>query len=559
MRRRNRSILWVVIVLALVGALIVAGVVAGKIDNPLSQKPKPGPSNSAVVDGDGGTFTFPETGIVVKVPKGAVTTETKLSVGGATKLRAEDKAPLRGIRSGAVRFDITLSRGERDDIQPKKPLGLDIPLSGVMLPSGANPKAALVYTPNKRGDGYQIVKSSPVKNDVLSASLSHLSPKWVTYVSDEQLLASFRAEFVEHDRSACKQELTVGGDKIKIGGTDTFGWSLDDGSPLFACLTSENDQYVRVGMANRLYYILSVADTDNVRLASGKGDAEEEVVKYFTNTLFPDSHIDGYVGRNGKAVGSVKVDQLPATIQLKSDPNTFLAEGAWTALKMIATIITGETNNKTAERLMSATEVISCIQGAVDISTDNLPSMAGVIDLVLSKCTETIHAALADQIDPFNVTGRLLVVWNGLWDIVKVTRTSFDGIRMQFNGRMSVHVSGPAPKVAACPTDRQMEAAGASTVMAPSYDGDDVSGRKVLSTAVSSTEPRYCESGWARAVVQVEYEDSPGNGNTLGVAVLMRIANNQWVGAYDDLNSQERSSVCSQSMPYWAREWMSCS
>lgn len=445
MRKHLPGVVAVIVALALAVGL---GVVTGKLDNPFSDKPKPGPRTEATVDKDGGTFTFPD-GIVVTVPKGAVNEETTLSVGGVTPLRPQDAGPFddpatKGVRAGAVKLDVSLSRGGKHDIQPAKgkPLGITIPLQGKLKPAGVDVRSALLYTPGVNNVGYQLVPTQPVKSGMLRGTLQHLSPKYVTYVSDQGLLDAFFPEKVKQNRDECKQEVSVKDTKVKIS-RDSRGWSLEDDSPVIACLF-EDEGRVGVGVANQLQFILSAAASDNIRVTSSFGDPEEEVAKRLADLLFPNDKIKAYVGRDGKLVGSVDVSSLPATVELRGDPNTFLAEGAWQAIKLLTGIITGSGGGEVATTLLDAPSVVSCIQGALNVSRGDLPSMAGVIDLVASKCTDRIVRALQPHIDPFNLLGRAHAVFGGLWEVVKTTRSAFDGIRMQFNGTISVKIMGDA-------------------------------------------------------------------------------------------------------------------
>jgi hypothetical protein len=448
----RKHLLGVVVAIIVAFALAIGlGVATGKLDDPFSDKPEPGPKTETIVDEDGGTFTFPD-GIVVIVPKGAVKEETTLSVGGITPLRAQDAGPFsdpasKGVRAGAVKFDVSLSRGDQRDIQPAKgkPLGITIPLRGKLKPMGVDTRLALLYTPGVKGKGYQLVPTQPAKSGILRGTLQHLSPKYVTYVSDQGLLDSFFPERVKEDRGTCKQEVSVNDTKVKISRDNSQGWSLEDGSPIFACLSKGSDGYVRVGIVNQLQFILSAAATDDVRLASSFGDPEEEVAKRLADLLFPNDKIKAYVGRDGKLVGSVGVDALPATVQLRGDPNTFLSEGAWQAIKLLTGILTGSSGNEIATTVLDAPAVITCVQSALRIGQGDLPSVAGVIDLVASKCTDQIVRALQPYVDPLNLLGRAQAISSGLWDIVKTTRTAFDGIRMQFNGTISVKIVGDTP------------------------------------------------------------------------------------------------------------------
>lgn len=505
---------------------------AGKITLPFGGDS--GKKNSVTVGTSGGTFTFSD-GLVVTVPKGAVDDGTTLSATTPVSLRKQDSGPFNGIRSAGVKFDISLAKGDKRDIQPKKPLEVDIPLKGKYLPDDADHTRALLYTPGVGGAGYELVPTVSRRN-VLHGWLAHLSPKYVAYVSDQALLDSFYPKKAEEERGNCKQQITISGQKVKIGGS-SHGWSLNDNSPIFACLyTSDGD--VRVGISNRIDYILSVATTSNVRLVASKGDAEEEIVKAFSSTLFPNYKIKAYAGRNGKLVGSMDVNNLPGTIELVGDPNTFLAEGAWRAIGVIAGVFIGKDSSGTAQvvkQIIESADVVSCLQDHLNPDGGGL-SFGNVSDFVL-HCTTPIVDALAKHISPFELIKRVQEVDGLLHEIFDTITTAANGIHLQVNNTMRVEVVSDAPQ---CPTDEQIDAEVRASSFVRSASSESI-------TEVQRQTPVVCQDGWAVASIGVMYTDSVG---LIGFSGVFHLIQGRWtlVDAGQDMRGHPSCSQAPQKI-----------
>jgi hypothetical protein len=398
---------------------------------------------SQTVTSKGGVHSFPS-GIVITVPKGAVKKDTTLTVGESTQLTDKENGPFKGLRSGAVKFDVSLSADGRNDIQPLKPLAITIPLSGDLLPEGAKPTQALLYTANPKGDFF-LLQSKVEGGNILKGMLTHLSPKYVSYVSDQELLDVFFPEKVETDRDKCKQEVTISGQKYKIG-DKSRGWSLKDDSPLFACLSAGSKGYVRVGIANRIEYMLSVAAHSDVRLAVSGGDASEQNIKNVAKAVFGTSKVRGYLEHGGEMVGSISTADVPSTIELVADPATFFAESMWNVFNLTVSLLVGKQiggeTAKMVEDLLKLTDITSCAKGVFD-DLNSTPSVWDVVNGGL-KCMGAIIAGLGKLVD---IWASWKVAWIGdaIRAIVDTAKGGFNGVVLTKNGTIRVEVVKVVP------------------------------------------------------------------------------------------------------------------
>lgn len=392
---------------------------------------------------NGGVFTFPN-GMVITVPKGAVKGKATLRVGGSTQLGKDDNGPFKGLRTGGVAFDVSLSSGGQSNIQPRKPLGITIPLSGDLLPRGAQSSRALLYTAGPKG-GFLLLQSKVEGGNVLKGMLPHLSPKYVAYVDDQALLNAFYPDRIEKNRGECKQEISVSGRKYKIGGASR-GWSLKDDSHIFACLSAGSEGYVRVGVTNRIEYMLSVAAHRDIRLAVSGGDATEQNVKNVARTLFGSDKVRGYLEHGGELVGSINTKDLPSTIELKGDISTFASEVTWNLLNLVVGVLVGEKiGGETAKvigKLLQATDVVSCLKGALDDLSGN-PSVWDVAMGGLS-CTGAIIGAMGELVSAW-AAWRVVWVADAFKTIFDTSKTAFNGARLTLDGTMRIEVVEVAP------------------------------------------------------------------------------------------------------------------
>lgn len=485
----------------------------------------------ARVGTDGGTFTFPD-GLTITVPKGAVPDGSVLKETAPVVLGTQDDGPFKGFRKSGVRFDVSLQKSDGTVTEPTKPLEMTIPIhGGAFAPSGAR---ALPYTPDQFGKGYLLL---PTKTSAtaLRVSVAHLSPKYVAYVSDRDLLASFFPEKVEKDRGECKQSLAMNGQNVKMGDASR-GWSLKDDSAIFACLAAGSDGLVRIDVTNRIDYILSVAATSNIRLAASSGTIEEELTKSTADVLFPKAHLKKYLVSDGKLVGSAKVNELPATIELQGDPNTFLAEGTWHALEFLLGFLTGTEGNKAADKvgkLLDNVHVASCLQKAVN--GKSLQNFGDALGLV-STCLGVIADVLYVKLKPLVILDWLAEMANTAWD----TGIGFvNGIKLTLANTLRVQVELEAP---ACPTDDQIK----SAVRADPSVQRDYSGAAIKEVVRQGS--LTCQDGWAVAPIGIRYADSAGPNDLIGFSGVFHWIQGGWnfAGGGQDMTGDP---LCDQVPP----------
>lgn len=512
--------------LAVVVAVI--GLVAGylifvKSDNlPVSSSG----DSSHEVAADGGTFTFHD-GIEIDVPEGAVEDGTTLSVGTVSHVATDGHAPFAGMRTGAVAFDVSLSKDGNENIQPALPLDIKLPLEGNLLPEGANPESALLYSANESGDGFWYMpppldeQGTPEKLEegALYGRMYHLSPKYVSYLDEAKFLEEFGmvSGGIEQPED-CLEKVETSAGEVEFG-PNSEGWSnTDPASPINACLAADGDG-THVGIVNRVNYILSVASTtDSEHLETSYNDFEEEMVKTFASTIFPNARIDTFFGREGRMDVTFAPEDLPATIQMKADPNTYLSEIGWFALKFLANVFTGGMASEAVQALLTVPDVISCLQTTFDIGEGDVEgfSLLDAINYVSSTCVQVIAEAVGYQPSFWDFLGRLFgVVVEGIAGGLQTIVTVAEGIRMQFIGTLTVEVMSVAPE---CPTSDVVE----QTVR------NDSPGYRDLSQV--DAELGSCENGWALAFISasqvrdgVEYE------NQIGITFLLHFKNGEWV------------------------------
>lgn len=448
MSRRTSPLQKVIAVFVAIAFLIGTAYITGEWpfkpeDSPFAEN-STGDKGPQSVDGSGGTYRF-DNGVVVTVPKGAVDGDTTLSVGAPKQSPAGGTTPLAGVNRATVAFDVTLAQGDRRDIQPHKALDITVPLEGAMLPAGTSPSQALLYT--GVGTGYRFVPAT-VQGNVLKASLNHLSPKYITYVDEDKFAKAFGIDGSSvPPLNDCKSEVTANKTGKVTFGSGNNGWSnTDKDTPIYACLVAGDDGNPRIGIVNKRYYVLSVATSNDVTVETSPGDTDEELAKAFARTVFPNKKIAAFLGRDGRLVATTPSGSLPARVQLKADPNTFLAESGVFALTFTAGILTGKDSDdlvKTVKALLDIKDVTSCLQQTLDISTGKFDfGFDDAVDLVTSKCMSTIGEALGMPSNPWDLFGKWFqTVGSGLLGGLKAIRTSYEGIRMQtWDGKPPVTV-----------------------------------------------------------------------------------------------------------------------
>lgn len=554
-REKQRGRRWkpVLAVGLIVAVLVVAAFFYFKPD---SQPVSTSGDSSHEVSAKGGTFKFHD-GIEITVPEGAVDDGTTLSVGKVSQLDETESAPFSGVRSGAVMFDVSLSKDGNDSIQPSEPLDITIPLAGQLLPEGANPSSALLYTANEAGNGFWYVPPPLDDNGVplleegvLHGKLYHLSPKYISYLDEDKFLKQFglkNGDVVQPEDCHSKVETPAG--EVEFGSAND-GWSNDDeSSPIFACLTADGDGVPHVGIANNANYVLSVASTEGVEIAESRDDFEEELTKLFSELVFPDDRIDAFLGRDGRLDVVTPTDSLPATVQLKADPNTFLAEIGGFAIKFVANIFTGGATSEVVRALLDTPDVISCLQTAFDMSDGEVEgfSLLDAVNLVSSRCTEEIANAVGYKAGFWDFLGRAFnVVAEGISGGLQTIATAFEGIRLQIINTMMVEVVRSAPE---CLTDEEFEEILRDEITDPRFD-------------VWNASVAVCTDGWILGGSEHGMHD-PSTDSQSSQLLFYDNSKGEWIIVYSgqdmDVTGIEVDGklICDDAPPS-IKEWLMC-
>jgi hypothetical protein len=410
----------------------------------------------------GGKYTVG--GITVTVPAGSVKSGTKLSVSAPRSATADDgSAPLAGVRQSTVLFDISLSGGA----QPAagKPFDVIVPLSGGYLPKDAEPAHALLYSPGPVSGQWRLVPATVSADSTLHATLDHLSPKSIVYIDESTLRESIVSPAVAVGaRPDCSQSVTSPSTgKVRFAGSST-GWSTAADTPLFVCLVPNGDG-VGLSIRNRVNLILSVAATNGLTLSSPASGSEDELVRHLTDMLFPNPVIKTYLSRGGELTTALPAASLPATVELRGDPNTFLAEAAFNSVKFVVGLYVGRNSGEVArdiKNLIEAPDLIDCLRSATALA-GGTGSLGDVGEVIIGRCGELIRDKVGELTKDVAAWDRfwqrilvpidgVVMGWNTLWSAV-------DGIKMQIVGTMRVVVERVANQNS-CPTpDEIMTAA----------------------------------------------------------------------------------------------------
>jgi hypothetical protein len=525
---------WLIPTAILVIAVVIATFVVLKPWESSTGTPAGKDPSSAVVGRDGGTFTFHDTFTVI-VPKGAVNGETTLTVTQPQGLKTSD-GPFPQLRKAGSAFDITLSQGDKRDIQPAQPLEVTFPLNGAYRPEGAANAIPLLYTPGSTPGSYLWLPTRVENNQMVRVSVGHLSTKYLVYVEGKSLLDAFEPKKVEADRGDCPQEATISGRKIKVKATR---WSLNSDSPIFACLLSGPSGSVGVGVTNRVDYILIAAATSGVKnIAVSQGDLEEESVKYVAKLLPGGEKVKAYVGRAGKMTAQITPADLPQTIEIKGDLRTFTAENTVRLLSLAIGMITGDGNaGKTLQLLGKALEngnLVSCLQKSMGPLTEK--SSFGDIANAGSSCFGTLFSILAEQIDLGKALWRVGWVADALKGIYDTATSSLNGIRLEFVNTMRIEVQTDAPP---CPTGTTLQRALQAAVSPP--------------VKVWNARQIHCQLPYAYGTTEV------GVGNPQTDTVMSYVVyydGKAWkqVASGQDMGE---NPYCTKA-PGFVREWMNC-
>jgi hypothetical protein len=251
-------------------------------------------------------------------------------------------------------------------------------------------------------------------------------------------------------KSDCATSVQTPDGKVQFTGANK-GWSNKPGSPVVACL-GKSGSNATLSISNKLSYIMQVAATDGLSLNDATGSTSEALAVLLAKRIFPDKKVKAYLGRDSELGTPLPSSSLPATVQLRAEPDTFLAEAAWSSLKFLVGLITGVQGDgltNLVKTVVDNSDVVDCLRTTLSISQGNVPSVGDVLDLVSSECTEVIVGAVgayaANQSLWDQFWHRIFVVGEGVatgWDTFV---TAAYGIQMQFVGTVSVVVDIERP------------------------------------------------------------------------------------------------------------------
>ncbi|HJP81575.1 MAG TPA: hypothetical protein VJ841_04235 [Candidatus Saccharimonadales bacterium] len=369
-----------------------------------------GPSQSHEVGPEGGTLSFDD-GVVITVPKGAVKKKAEVRYGNVRVLDANDPGPLMGSRSSATSFDVSLIQ-DGLSVQPARSLTLTMPDKTSDRPF------AYTALPGNKKYPYALLDTWRPRAGMVSVTLSHLSPKVLTHMSDDALAELFHDDEAKKDLGSCKQDVTVNGAKVRIGTKEH--WSLDKVSPIYACMVSGTDA-ATVGVTNNFGYLLRVSAPDGVRTTVSGGNIEDQLIKKLYGWMFPDNQSSAVMGGGDKLVAAMSTDSLPVTIQAQATVGTFLTELSYDAagflVGMLAGIGRGGALIEMAAKVIENAGVIACFQDAFG----KLGSSPGVKEYaeVISDCFMVVAGVVAENLGD-------AVDWFGLFKGVELAKLIVD-------------------------------------------------------------------------------------------------------------------------------------
>lgn len=502
---RRRKVFTAVIVLAFLAA--VSGVVLLK----RSSKPDAAasPVGTKIISIQGGTYDLGA--LSVTAPAGTVAVDTAITAGPAMQPTPQTPGPLTGARTHAVHFDLSLARG----LQPARTLEVTIPLTGSMLPPGANPASALLYSPTpERPSEFGLVPTTFVaatdrKPATLIARVAHLSPKWIVFPS----FADVMEQVVKPPGPKAAQCPAVKRTDVRL--VPHRSWSPRATSPLHPCLVG-TDQGLELTVTNNAGYMWSIRPENNAKVTSVSNDDEAEAIKYLTDMLFSNvqgTSVTGYLAEGSQATAQLDTADLPATVKFEASPNTFLAQSVWISANFIANLVLGSSGTSKTTRIvgdvLKSAEVVVCLKRAIRVDTP-INYIGKVMDFVVSTCGEMIATAVS------NATATNIVAWRILWerlftlaigfrDAINNAGTAIIGAYRQAKGLVTVTVAAATPD---CLSRTVLFRTIAPTVSPSKMDAS----------------PIVCQATWATAAVW----SLPASENSEAAHYVLRFENGRW-------------------------------
>lgn len=448
------------------------------------------------------TGTYNLGGLTVTVPAGAVPRDTQLKI---TTPISVDRS-LAPLGATAVSFDLSFSGG----IEPTKPLDISIPLKDSYLPKEVQADRALLYSTDSSGRQWLI--PSAVSDGVLKAQLGHLSPKTLVYPDDnalQNLIGAVPARI--GSRPDCQTSVKISAGTVQFTG-DSVRWSnTDDNSPINACLSVDGNN-AKLTIKNRANYILSVASTDGPVISTATNTAGDAMVASLASKMYPAQKTKAFLGRDTELSTVLPSANLPTTVELIADVNTYFAEIGWTSLKFLVGMVAGVSESdkviKLADNVVGSVEVVDCVKSTVELSSGKDAKPLDVFNLVVSKCTEkvvtrlgalTANAPLWEQF-----WKRAFVIFNGVASAVNTVLTALEGVKLQLTNTLRIVVANKS--AVPCLTVSQ-----AQQILDKAFLTDDhkmggnplIGGRGTPAPRVKNVK---CYKNWAAAATATGYE-----------------------------------------------------
>ncbi len=440
------------------------------------------------------------------MPEGAVQQETKLSIS-EPELISGDDAPLGA--SKAVRFDLSFE----DGIEPAegKPLEVTIPLSGNMLPEGADPTQAMFYTRTTSGENRILVPSTVNEKGELRVSLAHLSEKEIIFLNNEELLNLVKDSDIAAGASTeCLQEIenTNDGYTLKVNSSDT--------TRALACLVA-NDNGQVLQITNRANFIYSVTSSD-VKMASTEAlEADDTVVTTFASIIDSNSgSVDSYMVRESTIQGVLNPDNDSSVVTLTASASVGWSEVIWKALRLFVETSVGGIAATTIADVVLDGSVLPCITGALsstERSDDFLTQSTNMVKNILDSCAKAIINKTLEVVgeNVFESTVEALVKYLtglgailGLYDVIS---SAAAGLIDNFKGDVRVK----AEREYYCPTEEEFITT-ANEIFPGEKNDIDPLGYGVA-----------CENGWAAAMMII------GTGISItNYIIFLHYENGEW-------------------------------
>lgn len=388
--------------------------------------------------------------VTVTAPAGAVKKDTQLKM---TPTRSTN-AP---FGAASTQFDLSSNGG----VEPAKPLDVSVKLPS-KLPTDVVPEHVLLYSASADGKGWSLVPGL-VKDGRLHAQLTHLSPKIMVYPTDQQLLdaAGIKPSGAASTQN-CPTSVSIKAGKVLF--TDASkGWDNKKGSPIDACLAA-NGEAAKLTVTNNVDFALDVASTNGLKLATEVPSIEEHAIEQIARKAFPDSRIKAYLHSGSSFSTSLSPANLPATVELRANIDTFLSQAAWNSLKFIISVASAKSDDeliKLTKKVLDTADILDCVTSSLKLVTGKQPSLMDVFNAITGPCAGKIMDTARDILLPSGniwdaFFGRLVAVpiegatigGQTLWG-------AFTGIKMQFvgaGGTMRIAVALVRPEIRPTPT-----------------------------------------------------------------------------------------------------------